>query len=319
MFARQQVTAEHWVRIIALIGEGIGVRAIPRRLQTSRLVFVWLCDWFFATGSSLRRPHTGPSRATTRQQDHHLCLGALGERTSTSSTLRSHLWTSFSPRCKQTGFGNVTKFYGLLLCWRSLPLSKAPSSKTTMRMRIGPNSSPTSKGNRWDVLGSVLARLNPIKHLWDDLGSNHAPPATLARLVQVLQMGGTPFLRRVSGTLSSRYVADVKLASKLGVDTPGFKDISNWIWHSQIFENGGTPLYAHVTLRIRAQMKFDYQKRFGERLHKMLHNPHLVSFVYVLIDRGWCKWSLTFDAEYICVILYPSKKFNSQTYSFGHE
>ena len=40
MFARQQVTAEHWVRIIALIGEGIGVRAIPRRLQTSRLVFV---------------------------------------------------------------------------------------------------------------------------------------------------------------------------------------------------------------------------------------------------------------------------------------
>ena len=109
---------------------------------------------------------------------------------------------------------------------------------------------------------------------------------------------GTPSVRRVSGTLSSRYVADVKLASKLGVDTPGFKDISNWTWHSQNFENGGTPLCAHVTLRIRAQMKFDCQKRFGERLNKMLHNPYFMSFVYILIDRGWCKWSLTFDAEY---------------------
>ena len=28
MFARQRVTVEHWVRALALIGEGIGVRAI---------------------------------------------------------------------------------------------------------------------------------------------------------------------------------------------------------------------------------------------------------------------------------------------------
>ena len=93
-----------------------------------------------------------------------------------------------APERNQTGFGNLTKLYGLLLYWRSLPLGKAPSSKTTMRMRIGPNSSLTSKGNRRDVLGSVLARFYQNKHLWDDLRSNHAPTATLARLVQILLM-----------------------------------------------------------------------------------------------------------------------------------
>ena len=69
-----------------------------------------------------------------------------------------------------------------------MPLGKAPSSKTAMRMRIEPNSSPTSKGNRLDVLASVLVRSNLIKRLWDDLGSNHASPAYLASLVQILQM-----------------------------------------------------------------------------------------------------------------------------------
>ena len=55
-------------------------------------------------------------------------------------------------------------------------------------MRIGHNLSPTCKSNRRDVIGSVLARINLIKHLWDDLEPNHAPPAILARLVQMLQV-----------------------------------------------------------------------------------------------------------------------------------
>jgi len=68
MFARQRVAADHLVRVLAMKGEGIGVRAISRRLQTYHLVFVTLCDGFVATGSSLRDPtrvHPGRPQGST--------------------------------------------------------------------------------------------------------------------------------------------------------------------------------------------------------------------------------------------------------------
>ena len=91
MPARRRMTAEHQGRALALLDEGIGVREVSRRLQVSHSTIQRLRDRFNATGSIQERRHTGRPRATTRQQDRSLVLGALRDRASSAVTLRGHL------------------------------------------------------------------------------------------------------------------------------------------------------------------------------------------------------------------------------------
>ena len=94
MPARQRLTVEQRGRALALLDEGIVVRAVSRRLQVSHSVIIRLRDRHVATGSSQERPRSGRPRATTRQQDRHLRISALRDRATTASTLRGRLRTT---------------------------------------------------------------------------------------------------------------------------------------------------------------------------------------------------------------------------------
>ena len=94
MPARQQLTVEKRGRALALLDEGIGVRSVSRRLQVTHSVIIKLLDRHVAAESSQERPCSGRPRATTRQQDRHLRIGALLDRATTALTSRGHLRTT---------------------------------------------------------------------------------------------------------------------------------------------------------------------------------------------------------------------------------
>jgi len=116
---------------------------------------------------------------------------------------------------------------------RSLLLVRTPSSRMTMRLRTGHDSSPTSWGSIKSA-GWPGQRAHPISTRSNSSGMFLGNALVRSTLRQQPWLGrfrfcrwsGMPSLRPLSRTLCSRCVADVKHVFRLGAATHGIEDIS---------------------------------------------------------------------------------------------
>ena len=74
--------------------QGLSVRAIARRLGKSPSVIQRLKDRWKITGRVQDRPRSGRPRKTTRQQDRHVVVTCLRDRSATARSLRDNLRTA---------------------------------------------------------------------------------------------------------------------------------------------------------------------------------------------------------------------------------